>query len=156
MEEMTWSGEWGKTCNAVPIRDDDLIQTAKKSRNDMVDKLIEYDDELAEYILNNDCDSYDVIPSSVLIESCQRICLRHPGKTALVLLGSSYKNIGVQPLMNAIANYLPSPEKIQQPFLSKLKDQSKFCGMAFKIVAQQKSLKVNKNPKNQTLYQKRT
>ena len=51
----------------------------------------------------------------------------------VTLCGSSYKNIGVQPLLDAMVAYLPSPSEIQHSFLSHY-TSSDFCGMAFKIV----------------------
>ena len=68
-----------------------------------MEKLCGYDDTLVDYILNENLDNYDSIPPKVLHGSARRVCLSHPGKAALVFIGSSYKNIAVQPLMDAIA-----------------------------------------------------
>ena len=51
----------------------------------------------------------------------------------VTMCGSSYRNIGVQPLMDAIVNYLPSPGEIRHDFLTHY-TASDFCAMAFKIV----------------------
>lgn len=48
-----------------------------------------------------------------------------------VLCGSSYKNIGVQTLMDAVALYLPSPEERNRVFKC---FQKNLCGRAFKII----------------------
>lgn len=47
-----------------------------------------------------------------------------------VVLGSSYKNIGVQTLMDAVILYLPSPESRSKLFKS---FDDNFCGRAFKV-----------------------
>ena len=51
----------------------------------------------------------------------------------ITLCGSSYRNIGVQPLLDAIVSYLPSPGEIEHGFLSHYTSKD-FCAMAFKIV----------------------
>ena len=70
-----------------------------------VEKLSGYDDTLVDYILNENLESYETIPVDVLQQSARRVCINNPGRAALVLIGSSYKNIAVQPLMDAIARY---------------------------------------------------
>ena len=50
-----------------------------------------------------------------------------------VLVGSSYKNVGVQPMMNAVVDYLPSPRDCTQPPALRLYAPS-LCALAFKIV----------------------
>lgn len=48
-----------------------------------------------------------------------------------VLLGSSYKNVGVQSLMDAVVLYLPSPRKKNQLFLN---FDDNLCARAFKVI----------------------
>jgi len=50
----------------------------------------------------------------------------------VTFLGSSYSNVGVQPLMNAIVDYCPSPEDIANVDIKKFGNN--FCGLVFKII----------------------
>lgn len=50
-----------------------------------------------------------------------------------VLLGSSYKNVGVQPLMDAVLDYLPAPSECVQPAALSLYTPN-LCALAFKIL----------------------
>ena len=69
----------------------------------MIEKLCGYDEGLVDYVLNENLDSYDTVPAEVIREAARRVCVNQPGKAALTFIGSSYKNIAVQPLMDAIA-----------------------------------------------------
>ena len=50
-----------------------------------------------------------------------------------VLCGSSYKNVGVQPLMDAIVNYLPSPADRDYEFVQPYAENRDLFSLAFKI-----------------------
>lgn len=50
-----------------------------------------------------------------------------------MLLGSSYKNVGVQPLMDAVVDYLPAPSECAQPAALSLYAPN-LCALAFKIL----------------------
>ena len=78
-----------------------------KSREAMVETLSEMDSNLVEYVINNDIDNYMDIPPQILHSSI-RMCTLNNTVTP-VLCGASFKNIGVQPLLDSIVSYLPSP-----------------------------------------------
>ncbi|XP_043460924.1 ribosome-releasing factor 2, mitochondrial [Leptopilina heterotoma] len=87
--------------------DDELLfELAKDKRKELIDRISGLDDELANIVIEKN--SLDEIPDQNLVESLRRVTVKR--KAVPVLLGSSYKNIGVQPLMNAIVLYLPSPD----------------------------------------------
>lgn len=50
-----------------------------------------------------------------------------------VLCGSSYRNVGVQPLLDAITNYLPSPADRSYDFVQSYAANNDLCSLAFKI-----------------------
>lgn len=50
-----------------------------------------------------------------------------------MLCGSSYRNMGVQPLMDAIVHYLPSPSDRNYHFVTAYAANHDLCGLAFKI-----------------------
>ena len=75
-------------------------------RNKIIDKLSLYDDELADMYLME-----ENIPDTLLKEKIRKILVSNQSKNKItpVFLGSSFKNKGVQPLINAVIDYLPSP-----------------------------------------------
>ena len=50
-----------------------------------------------------------------------------------VLCGSSYRNIGVQPLMDSVISYLPSPKDRNHEFVEAYTANNLLCALAFKI-----------------------
>ncbi|XP_012145634.2 mitochondrial ribosome recycling factor 2 isoform X1 [Megachile rotundata] len=84
-----------------------LWETAMEKRRSLTDKLSSIDDKLADVIIEQE--SLDTISSQLLLDSLYRSTISR--KAVPVLLGSSYKNIGVQPLMDAVLLYLPSPNE---------------------------------------------
>lgn len=105
-KKMTWNPkDSGQSYQLESITDDYDFFLSK--RNQLVDVLSNYDDELAELIITNN--SFENIDSKLLISALRR------GTNSLkfvpVLLGSAYKNIGVQPLIDGIVNYLPAPNQ---------------------------------------------
>ncbi|KAG7202618.1 hypothetical protein KM043_009803 [Ampulex compressa] len=109
--------------------DSDLWRIANEKRRILIDKLSALDDKIADLIIEQE--SLDKVSSSALAESLRRVTIR--GKGVPVLLGSSYKNVGVQPLMTGIILYLPSPN------MNPLSQQYKYfednlCARVFKII----------------------
>ncbi len=102
MEEWVWKGEdLGAAWVRQPIRDE-LKATADEWRNNMIENAVEMDDVAMEaYLEGNEPD-----------EATLRALIRK-GTLSLsfvpVLGGSAFKNKGVQPLLNAVIDFLPSP-----------------------------------------------
>lgn len=88
-------------------------------------------DQLNESVINSN--DLSEISSSVLINSIRRSVIRN--KVNPVLVGSSYKKIGVQPLLDSIVKYLPSPIEKSNPALKYYQDN--FCASAFKVIHHQ-------------------
>jgi elongation factor G len=81
----------------------DLEQRAREGHHALIDAIAEFDDELTETYLEDE--------SSVTPEMIRR-ALRAgtlAGRVTPVLAGSAFKNKGVQPLLDAVVDYLPSP-----------------------------------------------
>ncbi|XP_015513213.1 ribosome-releasing factor 2, mitochondrial [Neodiprion pinetum] len=87
-------------------KDGSIWERAMEARSKLTDKLSGVDDRLAELVIEQE--SLDKIPAQILVESMRRCTIA--GKGVPLLLGSSYKNAGVQPLMDGVILYLPSPE----------------------------------------------
>ncbi|MFL6005509.1 MAG: elongation factor G, partial [Gaiellaceae bacterium] len=81
----------------------ELMEQANEYHHQVMDAVADHDDELMESYLEDE--------SSVSVEQLKR-ALRAAtldGSVTPVLLGSAFKNKGVQPLLDAIVDYLPSP-----------------------------------------------
>jgi len=140
MEEWTWKGEdLGASWTRQPIRDE-LKDVADEWRATLVELAVEQDDEAMEaYLEGNEPD-----------EATLRKLIRK-GTLNLafvpVTAGSAFKNKGVQPLLNAVIDYLPSPldvpaymgfapdDETETRNLSRsAKDDDPFSALAFKIM----------------------
>ncbi|KAJ3046229.1 Ribosome-releasing factor 2, mitochondrial [Rhizophlyctis rosea] len=115
-----------------------LYQEASAARNALVEKLSEIDDEIVDVFLEHDGDHMSV-PADDLRAALRRVTLN--GKGVPVLCGASFKNIGVQPVLDAVVDFLPSPADIQPPeavtsdgkaVTVKLDDKN-LCALAFKV-----------------------
>ncbi|WP_299589004.1 elongation factor G [uncultured Tateyamaria sp.] len=140
MEEWVWAGEdLGATWEKRPIRDS-LKDTADEWRAKLVETAVEMDDDaMMEYLEGNE-------PDEVTLRKLIRA-----GTLAIkfipVLCGSAFKNKGVQPLLNAVIDYLPSPldvvdymgfkpgdETETRDIARRADDDMAFAGLAFKIM----------------------
>jgi len=140
MEEWVWKGEdLGASWVKAPIRDE-LKELADEWRGKMIEAAVEEDDEaMMEYLEGNEPDN-DTLRN-----------LLRKGTLALhfvpVLGGSAFKNKGVQPLLNAVIDYLPSPLDVVDYMGFKPGDETEtrdiprraddgmpFSGLAFKIM----------------------
>jgi len=80
----------------------DLAAKAEEARAELIEKIAEVDEELLEaYMENTD------VSEQVLVEALRRATIAN--HIVPVLTGSSLKNKGVQPLLDAVVDYLPSP-----------------------------------------------
>ncbi|CUM53400.1 Ribosome-releasing factor 2, mitochondrial [Debaryomyces fabryi] len=93
----------------------ELYEMVSKSRESMVETLGEFDETIIDSFLENDED-YMKIPASVLNSAIKKGTIAN--YVTPVFCGSSFKNIGVQPLMDAVVNFLPSPLETKIPEIS--------------------------------------
>ncbi|SCU83172.1 LADA_0C09956g1_1 [Lachancea dasiensis] len=82
-------------------------------RESMIETLSEFDEELVEYFLETAEGEYMRIPYDVLIKSIRKLTLANFATP--ILCGASFRNMGVQPLLDAVVNYLPSPLEAKKP-----------------------------------------
>jgi elongation factor G len=83
----------------------DLKARAEEARNYMIENAVELDDEAMEAYLSGE------EPSEEVIKKCIRKAVL-TGAFYPILCGSAFKNKGVQPLLDAVVDYLPSPVDI--------------------------------------------
>ena len=115
---------------------DDLKEISDKYRTELVELAVEQDEKLMESYLNG-----DEIKEEDLIKCIRKGTLSFD--FVPVLTGSAFKNKGVQPLLDAVVNYLPSPEDISsikgtkvgsdEEVEMKFEDNSPFSALAFKV-----------------------
>ena len=83
----------------------DLQDLAREKREVLLDAASLFSDELTEAILN------DRVRPELIQEAIRRGTLAR--QLTPVMMGSAYKNMGVQPLLDGVAAYLPSPKEVQ-------------------------------------------
>src|SRR3954447_12734553 len=101
---LVWTDELGTEFEYREIPDE-LAEAAHDARTHLVEACAEYDDELMEAYL-----AEEEIPHERIARSLHRATLDI--KVTPVLCGSSFKNKGVQPLLDAIVELLPSPLEV--------------------------------------------
>jgi elongation factor G len=101
MRCFTFSGDHGETQTEQDIPED-MLDEAKMAREEMLDKLSAYDDELAEKFLEGEEISQELIKKAIRKGVIKNTL--YP-----ILCGSSLKNAGVQLVLDAVVDYLPSP-----------------------------------------------
>ena len=99
-----WSDETGSTPEVAEVPDD-LRGQADERRARMVEQIVETDDGLTLRYLSGE----SVSPEELKRSLRQAVIA---GKATPVFCGSSLRNKGVQPLLDAVIDYLPSPEDI--------------------------------------------
>lgn len=133
---LRWTDDLGQSLVETPwTMEDPLWTEITRERQSMVEALASLDDELLERYLNDP----QGIGETDLHHSLRQLTLA--GKIAPVLAGSSLANRGVQPLLDAIIRYLPSPRDRPLPILSSSsssmqlqgQDVEHFLGLAFKV-----------------------
>ncbi len=115
----------------------DLKDKAEEYRAKLVEQAVELDDQALEAYLSGEQPSVEVL----------RRCIRKgtlTGKLVPVLCGSAFKNKGVQPLLDGVIQFLPSPNDLveirgtsqdgETELVRKISDDEPFCGLAFKIM----------------------
>jgi len=115
----------------------DLKDKAEAARNYMIENAVELDDEAMEAYLGGE------EPSEETIKKCIRKAVL-TGAFYPILCGSAFKNKGVQPLLDAVVDYLPSPVDIpptqgidfrtEEPIERKASDDEPLSVLAFKIM----------------------
>ena len=140
MKAILYRDELGKDIDVTEIPEAHR-EAAEAAREHLLNEVSDYDDELVELILED-----AEIPSERLIAAIRKATL----EIALtpVLCGSSFKNKGVQPLLDAVIDYLPSPLDVpavqglepvrggeDRPAERHADDNEPFAALAFKIMA---------------------
>ena len=118
----------------------DLLDEAKDARNTMLDQISEFSDDIAEKLIMEEADSITADEIKAAIRKGTIGMKINP-----VLCGSSFKNKGIQELLDAIVDFLPSPLDIpptvgknprtDKEEIRKASESEPFSGLVFKVVA---------------------
>ncbi|KAF2400855.1 mitochondrial translation elongation factor-like protein G [Trichodelitschia bisporula] len=98
-------------------KDASLAKELIKARAALVEILSEFDDNMVESFLEHD-ENHSAIPETDIVASLRRCVLQSPQTVIPVLAGASFRNIGVQPLLDAVVDLLPSPLEAHAPDVS--------------------------------------
>jgi elongation factor G len=104
MKALVWKDELGTEFETIDIPDD-LADKAEEYRAGLVEAAADFDEEIMESFLGE-----EEIPVEKLKEALRKATLST--KVTPVLAGSSFKNKGVQPLLDAVIEMLPSPLEV--------------------------------------------
>jgi elongation factor G len=112
----------GKTISVFDLprlaaEDPDLVNELLAARRALVEALCEYDEQLLETWLENNDDSL-AIPPQAIKDSLRRCIIDGSGRLIPVFAGASFRNIGVQPLLDAVNDLLPDPTERPDPEVS--------------------------------------
>ncbi len=143
MKAIVYKDELGKEQDIIDIPAD-MADAAAAAREHLLDEVSHHDDELTEMIL----EEQEISPER-LKEAIRKATLAI--QITPVLCGSSFKNKGVQVLLDAVLDYLPSPLDVppvegvepakgssngdEQPAHRDASDDEPFAALAFKIMA---------------------
>lgn len=137
MKKIIWLDEdLGAKFEAKELEGDELDE-AKLYREELISSIADYDDELAEAYLSG-----ETISEEQLKKTLRKAVVEH--EFIPVFCGTAFKNKGVQPLLDAIVDYLPSPIDVGEVKGHDAKNLDKeisrepspsddFSGLAFKI-----------------------
>lgn len=137
MKALIWKGDDGKNyeVTAIPVH---LLSEAEQYRNHLLEELSLTSEELFEQFTTD--------ATAIAIENIYKALREATIKMQLVpvLCGAAYKNKGVQSLLDAVVQYLPSPVDIpavngidpenDQPVIVQTNPDAPFAGLAFKII----------------------
>jgi len=135
MEAEIYTDDLGQVIDETAIPDE-YLDLANEYRDKMIEKAADFDDELMDKYLEG-----EEIPNDLIKRAIRKGTL--DVKLTPVLCGSSYKNKGVQLLLDAVIDYLPAPTDVPpiegvdlegNPIERHASDDEPFSALAFKIV----------------------
>ena len=127
--------ETGRQETTIP---DELIETTHAARLKLIETLSDFDDNIMELFLEEKEVSSELIKEAARAASLKMLITP-------VFCGAAYKNKGVQLLLDAVVDYLPSPvdvgavvgsdvDDVEKPLKRNPVPKDPFCGLAFKII----------------------
>lgn len=123
LKAYSWAeGADGKEITVADLEDlapaaPDLHKELKKARASLVELLSEHDEQMVEKYL--ECkEDHLAISATDIIASLRQCVLSPEANIVPVFAGASFRNVGVQPLLDAVVSFLPNPKEAPDPELS--------------------------------------
>lgn len=126
----------GATYRIADIPDESLVE-AQEYRIRLIEELAEFDEEVLEKYLGE-----HILPDALLTRAIRRGTIGN--QITPVFCGASFRNKGVQPLLDGIVDYLPSPVDVpaitgvdpstRNPVSRRASDDEPFAALAFKVM----------------------
>jgi elongation factor G len=136
MKKIIYTDDLGSTMDSDHEPEGELLELAQKWRQELIEAIAEQDDELLELFFDG-----QEIPVDRLKAALRKATIA--GDVLPMLCGSAFKNKGVQPLLDAVVDFLPSPldakpitgidPKTDGVMTRKPDDKEPFAALAFKI-----------------------
>jgi len=137
MKALVWDDGMGESFDVVDIPAE-LVDDAETWRHELVDVVSQYDENVLEKFVGEEEITADDLQVAVRAATIS-------GDVVPVLCGTAFKNKGVQPLLDAVVDYLPSPVdippvegldvKLEHELSRKADDTEPFAALAFKIMS---------------------
>src|SRR5262245_36077947 len=136
MKALAWNSDKLGTQYETQEIPENLKEKALKAHHHLIEKVADFDDHIMEKFLEG-----KEITEKELVAAIRKATIT--GKFCAVFCGTAYKNKGVQPLLDAVCDYLPAPSdmpptpgndiKNAEPMTRLAKDDQPFAALAFKI-----------------------
>ena len=136
MKKIVYTDDAGSTMDSDHEPEGALLELAQKWRQELIEAIAEQDDALLEMFFDG-----QEIPVERLKAALRKATIA--GDVLPMLCGSAFKNKGVQPLLDAVVDFLPSPldakvitgidPKTDEPMTRRADDKEPFAALAFKI-----------------------
>ena len=137
MKALVWESEdLGASWNEVEIPDD-LKSQADEYRAELIDLLAEFDENILEKFVGEEEITIDDLKAAIRQGTLSGDCVP-------ILTGTAFKNKGVQPLLDSVVEYLPSPldlppvegiePRSEEVTKRSVSDDEPFAALAFKIM----------------------
>jgi elongation factor G len=137
MRAIIWKEETLGAEYAVVEIPEDLAEPAAAAREKLIEQAVEQDDDALAAYLEGDEPDVDTLKRCIRIGTCNLTFVP-------VLCGSAFKNKGIQPLLDAVIDYLPSPVDVasvmgvsarsHEPVERKSSDDEPVSALAFKVM----------------------
>ncbi len=134
---LIWDNDMGETFETLPVPDE-YVADVERWRHELIDVVSQFDENVLEKYVGE-----EEITAADLRAGLRSATLA--GELVPILCGSAFKNKGVQPLLDAVIDYLPSPVDIRpvqgadmktgEPAERLAKDDESFSALAFKIMS---------------------
>jgi elongation factor G len=137
MKALLWDDGMGESFETVDIPAE-LVDDAETWRHELIDVVSQFDENVLEKYVGEEEITADDLRAAVRAATIS-------GEVVPVLCGTAFKNKGVQPLLDAVVDYLPSPVdvaaiqgtdvKTEEPIERTASDDEPFAALAFKIMS---------------------